>query len=68
MDIHPEERVCEIGYINKEMKHALITIINPALRNVSNPSVIQVAVSIDGAIALRAELNAFLKMHGISEH
>ena len=60
------EHVCEVGYINDEMKHVLISIQHPTLTNVyPKPSCIQVALTIDSAIVLRAELNAFLAQHGI---
>ena len=53
------ERIAKVGFINEEQKHALISIYNPALINAGSDWV-QVAVSIDGAMALKAELNAFL--------
>ena len=62
-----EERIAPVGYINDKCEHALISIYNPALLNPSSASV-QVAISIDGAITLRAALNAFLRDHGVVEH
>lgn len=61
------ERIAEVGYINSSMEHALISIYEPALLNPAGNS-IQVAISIEGAIRLRAELNRFLSMHGIGFH
>lgn len=61
------ERIAEVGYLNSEMKHALISIFNPALLN-PGPDSVQVAISIDGVFALRAELNAFLKRNGEWQH
>jgi hypothetical protein len=59
-----KERVCQVGYINPDMEHVLISIFNPALLN-PDRSFVQVAITIESAIALRAELNAFLKAHGV---
>jgi hypothetical protein len=51
------------------MKHALVSIYNPALLNANTKHhFVQIAISIDGAISLRAELNLFLKQHGVLEH
>lgn len=61
------ERIAKVGYINSDMEHALISIYEPALLNPSDNSV-QVVISIEGAISLRAELNHFLSMHGIGFH
>ena len=58
------ERIAEVGYINEHCKHALISIDNPALLN-AGPTSVQVVISIEGAIQLRAELNAFLQRHGV---
>lgn len=58
------ERIAEVGYINSECKHTLISIYHPALLN-PGPGFVQVAISIDGAITLQAELNAFLAAHGV---
>lgn len=63
----PSERIAEVGYINEHMMHAMISIYNPAIINAEQASV-QVVISIDGAIQLRAELNAFLKQHGVVGH
>lgn len=58
------ERIGEVGYINPEKRHALIGVWNPALIN-KGEDFVQIVLSIDGAIQLRAELNAFLEMHGV---
>lgn len=57
-----EERIAEVGYINEQRQHALISIYNPALLNPNKDSV-QVAISIKGAKALRDFLNEFLEAH-----
>jgi hypothetical protein len=59
-----EERIAQVGYINEEMQHALISIYGAALLNpsVANKSV-QVAMSIKGATALRDRLDEFLSEH-----
>lgn len=64
-----DERIAEVGYINPDQQHALVSIYNPALLNPGSDFV-QVAVSIKGAIKLRDELDAFLAMHygGIAVH
>ena len=63
------ERVCEVGYINDQLKHVLISVLNPSLCNAQRPTkLVQIAITIDSAITLRAELNAFLKAHGIIEN
>lgn len=61
-----EERIAEVGYINTQKQHALISVYHPSLLNAGSDFV-QVAISIDSAIKLRAELNAFLGSHGIVE-
>ena len=53
-----------VGYINDELKHALLSISPPALANLGDDFV-QVAISIEQAIELRAALNQFLVEHGI---
>jgi hypothetical protein len=58
------ERIGEVGYIDEEKKHALIGIYEPALLN-HGADFVQVAITIESAIALRAELNAFLAAHGV---
>lgn len=58
------ERVGPVGYINDERAHALISIYSPTLLN-AGTDFVQVAVSIDSALTLRAELNAFLAAHGV---
>ena len=62
-----KERIAEVGYINDKCEHALISIYDPALKNFGT-NFVQVAVTIDGAITLRAELNAFLRKHGIQQN
>ena len=57
-----EERIAAVGYINEQQRHALISIHNAAILN-SDVDFVQVAVSIDGAIKLRDELNKFLARH-----
>lgn len=60
------ERVAPVGYINEDRLHALISIYDPALLNAYNKDAVQVAITIDTAIELRAELNRFLEQHGIT--
>jgi hypothetical protein len=56
-----QERIAPVGCINDERRHALISIYHPALLNASpDLEFVQVAISIDGAVALRAALDAFL--------
>jgi len=57
-----EEHIAEIGYINDDLEHALVSIYNPALLNPGAGSV-QVALSIKGAVRLRDELDKFLMTH-----
>lgn len=61
------ERVAEVGYINSDMEHALVSIYEPALLNPSMDGV-QVAITIESAILLRANLNRFLAQHGVEFH
>lgn len=58
------ERIAEVGYINEKLEHAVISIYNPPILNPGSDWV-QVVLTIDGAIKLRAELNAFLTRHGV---
>lgn len=57
-----EETVHEVGYINDEHRHALISVHNPSLLN-ANDQFVQIALSIDSAITLRDNLNSFLARH-----
>ena len=60
------EEVFDVGYINEDMEHVLIGVRNPTLCNrVPKPDIIQIALTIENAIILRAKLNAFLAAHGI---
>jgi hypothetical protein len=56
------ERIADVGYINSERRHALISIYDPALLNPGKDSV-QVAISLEGATALRDRLDEFLSRH-----
>ena len=63
------EEVRPVGYINGHMKHVLITIRDPTLVNGGlRRDFVQVAITIESAIVLRAELNAFLKEHDVREN
>lgn len=53
-----------VGYINDLCEVALISIFEPLLFN-PGPDFVQVAITIEEAICLRAELNAFLDRHGV---
>lgn len=59
------EQIHEIGYVNAEMKHAMISITEPALCTPFNTKFVQIVITIEGAIELRAQLNAFLLAHGV---
>lgn len=59
-----QERIGPLGYANDERTHLLISIFGPSILN-PGEDFVQVALSIDNAITLRAELNAFIKQHGI---
>lgn len=63
-----KERIHEIGYINDDRQHVLISIHNPAILPVPHDNFVQFAITIDGAIELRAHLNAFLDAHGLVSH
>lgn len=56
------ERIAQVGYINDECLHALISIYQPALINAGENSV-QVALTITSAETLHWELGAFLRKH-----
>jgi hypothetical protein len=59
-----EERISQVGYINGEMKHALISIYGAALLNPNRiEKSVQVAISIKGATELRDRLDEFLAGH-----
>ena len=58
------EHIGGVGYINDQMQHVLLSFCNPSLQSAS-PGFVQVAITIDTAITLRAELNAFLAQHGV---
>lgn len=60
-----DERIADVGYINPEMKHCLISIYNPSLLNSDGKEFVQVAITVDNAIILRANLNKFLLDHGL---
>jgi hypothetical protein len=63
------EEVCDIGYINPERKHALISIKAPSLNSCHcswQRNMAQFAITIESAIVLRAKLNAFLAQHGVT--
>ena len=62
------EWIAPVGYINDEERHLLIGIWNPALLSPHkdvNGSSVQVAITIESAMTLRAELDAFLAAHGV---
>ena len=63
-----QEVLGPFGYINDEHRHVLISIRDPSLLNAipQGGDILQFALTIDTAIALRAELNAFLTAHGVS--
>ena len=60
------ERIDPVGYINEEHEHILLGFRDPALFNPSRPPErwVQVAITIESAVQLRAELDAFLRSHG----
>lgn len=60
--IDTAEKIDQIGYVNPDCEHALISIFKPALATSGN-GYVQVAITIDGAIKLYAELDAFLRSH-----
>ena len=53
------ERIAKVGYINEDCQHILVSIYNPALLNPGSDWV-QVAITIEGAITLRDNLDAIL--------
>lgn len=62
------ERVAEVGYINADEEHALISIFEPPLLNATTSqwkdrTSVQVALSIDTARLLASNLQAFLEAH-----
>lgn len=61
------ERIAPVGYANADRRHALISIYEPAIVNCGTDFA-QVLITIDSAITLRAELNAFLAAHGVQAH
>ena len=64
------EEIAGIGYINDERKHVMMSIRDPSLCNLprGHNSFVQVVITIDNAILLRAMLNKFLTEHGLLEH
>jgi len=64
-DVGEKECIGTVGYVNENLEHALLTFINPALVNAMDRTFVQIAISVEGALTLRAELNAFLKNHGV---
>ena len=67
--MRPAEMVCApLGYINDERKHVLVSIHNPSLVNADRREFLQVAITIDSAITLRAALNEFLLQHGVLDN
>ena len=57
------EQIHDIGYVNEQQKHCLISISNPPLVS-PGPNFLQLIITIEGAMELRAQLNAFLLRHG----
>lgn len=62
------EEILELGYINEEMKHAMISVKNPTLLNDGKfgndtPQFCQLVITIESAIILKAKLDQFLKGH-----
>ncbi len=53
------ERVAEVGYINEQRKHALISVYNPAVLN-PGTDFVQVAVTIATLRDLRDKIDEFL--------
>jgi hypothetical protein len=64
-DVGDKECVGPVGYINEDCEHAMMTFVNPTLVNAADKRFVQIVVSIDSAILLRAGLNAFLTLHGV---
>jgi len=57
------EEICRPGYINDDQQHVLISIKNPTLTSeYPRPALLQFAVKIENAVALRDALNAFLEV------
>lgn len=65
------ERIDDIGYINADRQHALISVFDPPLLNAStefahaNWRGVQVALSIEAAADLYQKLGAFLADHKV---
>jgi len=58
------EEICRPGYINDDQQHVLISIKNPTLTSeYPRPAMLQFAVKIENAVALRDALSAFLEEH-----
>jgi hypothetical protein len=65
----PAAEICEIGYINTERKHALISVRNPTLCNAPyNTGVVQVAITLSSAREMKAKFHAFLEWHAGGAH
>lgn len=58
------EQIPAIGYLNADYAHALVSIHYPPMVN-PGENFIQIALTIEGALKLRAALNVFLDAHGV---
>lgn len=56
------EEVCQVGYINEHMKHAMLTVKEPSLSN-PRAEFVQVVLTIENIKRLRNEINLFLAQH-----
>jgi len=58
------EQVHDVGYVNEERKHLLISISEPTMCVPFNVEFVQIVITIETAMELRAQLDAFLIKHG----
>lgn len=66
-EIAPLKCAAAVGYINEHQQVALVHIESPGIVN-AGVDFVQIAITVETAIDLRAALNAFLKVHGVVAH